>query len=520
VTEPLWWQRGAIYQIYPRSFADSNGDGVGDLAGIISRLDYLEELAVEALWLSPIYPSPMADFGYDVSDYCDVDPAFGSLADLDELIAAAHERGIRVVLDWVLNHTSDRHPWFLASRSSRTDPQRDWYVWRDGSADGGPPNNWLSTFKAAGAAWTFDDHTGQWYLHSFLPEQPDLNWDNPEVESAMHDVMRFWLGRGVDGFRLDAVDRIAKDPLLGDNEDEKRSRGSDWDTMPARMRGIRRVVDEFPRRMLVGELVVLDLTRFVGYLNAGDQLHMAHNFVFLHLPWSAEAYRASIEEFLTLSSEHTWPAWFLANHDIGRVATRFDFDGYGAARARAIGLMLYALRGTPYVYQGEELGLPDAVIAPERVVDVDGRDPERAPIPWGRPSVVGPGAGFTTGTPWLPLVDDAERLCVDSQRADPDSTLTLYRRLGRLRASTPVLQQGLMQLMSAGPDVLAWLREDKTERLLAVVNFAGEPRPAAIQADLPGQASVLISTDPARRETKTKPGSLVLQPSEAMLLGL
>jgi alpha-glucosidase len=212
-----WWQRGAIYQIYPRSFADGDGDGVGDLRGVLSHMDYLAELGVEAVWLSPIFPSPMADFGYDVSDYCDIDPVFGSLADLDALVAGCHSRGIKVVLDWVLNHTSDRHPWFLASRSGRDNPRRDWYVWRDSAPGGGPPNNWASAFAAVGPAWTFDQATGQWYLHSFLPEQPDLNWDNPDVEAAMHDVLRFWLDRGIDGFRLDAVHRLAKDPTLRDN---------------------------------------------------------------------------------------------------------------------------------------------------------------------------------------------------------------------------------------------------------------------------------------------------------------
>ncbi|HEY3259089.1 MAG TPA: alpha-amylase family glycosyl hydrolase [Pseudonocardiaceae bacterium] len=521
MTGLAWWQQGAIYQIYPRSFADSDGDGVGDLRGVTAHLDYLAELGVTAVWLSPIFPSPMADFGYDVSDYCDIDPVFGSLADLDALVAGCHSRGIKVVLDWVLNHTSDRHPWFVAARSGRDDPRRDWYVWRDGAAGGarhsGPPNNWVAAFQAVGPAWTFDEASGQWYLHSFLPEQPDLNWDNPQVEAAMHDVLRFWLDRGIDGFRLDAVHRLAKDPQLRDNVAGDRSHDEDWDTMPERLRGIRRVVDRYPDRMLVGELYLLDLTRFVGYLNSGDQLHMAHNFVFIQLPWSAEAYLASIDEFETLSAEHTWPAWFLANHDLPRVASRFNVDGQGAARARAVGLMLYALRGTPFIYQGEELGLPDATIPPDRVVDVDGRDPQRAPIPWEPPSVAGPGAGFTTGTPWLPLIDDADTLCVQSQAKDPRSTLALYRRLANLRAATPALQGGTQRLLDAGPDVLAWIREDPQDRLLAAVNFTALPTALALPDQSP-DATLVLSTDPDRSADEAHSRGITLGPSEAVLL--
>jgi alpha-glucosidase len=512
-----WWQQAAVYQIYPRSFADSDGDGVGDLRGILSHLDYLAELGVSAVWLSPIFPSPMADFGYDVSDYCDIDPMFGTLADLDALVAGCHSAGIKVVLDWVLNHTSDRHPWFLASRSSRDNPRRHWYVWRDSAPGGGPPNNWAAAFAAIGPAWTFDHATEQWYLHSFLPEQPDLNWDNPQVEAAMHEVLRFWLDRGIDGFRLDAVHRLAKDPQLRDNIPGQPPHDEDWDSMPERLRAIRRVIDAYPERMLVGELYLLDLVRFVGYLNTGDQLHLAHNFVFIQLPWAAQAYRDSIEEFETLSAEHTWPAWFLANHDLPRVASRFNTDGQGAARARAVGLMLYALRGTPFIYQGEELGLPDAQIPAERVVDVDGRDPQRAPIPWQPPSLAGPGAGFTTGTPWLPLIGDAETLCVQRQVEDPRSTLTLFRRLAQLRATTPALQTGTQRLLDTGPDILAWTREDQRDRLLAAINFTAKPVALPL-ANRNRNATLIVSTDLHRSEDEPISGDITLGPSEAVLL--
>jgi alpha-glucosidase len=484
---PDWWRAGAIYQIYPRSFADASGDGVGDLRGIAAHLDHLEALGAAAIWLSPIFPSPMADFGYDVADYCDVDPLFGTLADLDALIAAAHARGIRVVLDWVPNHTSDRHPWFVESRASRDNAKRDFYVWRDGGPGGSPPNDWRSQFAAVGPAWTYDDASGQWYLHSFMAEQPDLNWDNPEVEAAMHDVLRFWLDRGVDGLRLDAIHKIAKDPRLCDHAGAARRHDEDWETIHARLRGIRRVVDEYEDRMIVGEVALQDLHRVVSYLESGDQLHLAHNFVFVDLPWDADAFRTSIEDFEALADRTAWPAWFLSNHDIPRVASRF-----GAHRARAAALVLYALRGTPFLYQGEELGLPDAEIPPDRVVDVDGRDPERAPLPWRPPSAAGPGAGFTEGEPWLPLVADAETLNVERQAADPDSMLAFVRALAALRAREPALQTGAQRTLDLGPDVLAWERTAGGRRLVAAVNFGDAPAPVAL-------GPLLLSTDPRRR---------------------
>jgi alpha-glucosidase len=500
LSAPAWWRRGAIYQIYPRSFADADGDGIGDLAGIAAHLDHLEALRVEAIWLSPFYPSPMADFGYDVSDYCGVDPVFGSLDDFDALVAACHERGIRVVVDWVPNHTSDRHPWFLDARSSRESPKRGWYVWRD------EPNDWTSAFPAVGAAWTYDEPTGQWYLHSFMPQQPDLNWDNPQVEAAMHDVLRFWLDRGVDGFRLDAIAKIAKDPQLRDHAGASMRHDEDWEQIHERLRGIRAVVDEYEDRMLVGEVALQDLHRIVSYLTSGDQLHLAHNFVFSDLPWDAEAYRASIDDFETLTAERAWPAWFLSNHDKSRAATRFDHDGFGRERARAIALMLYALRGTPFVYQGEELALPDARIPPDRVVDVDGRDPERAPIPWD----TGPAHGFTTGEPWLPFVAEADELNVASQAADPRSALALTRRMAALRAGSVALQIGEQRTLDAGADVLAWERTAEGERWVAAVNFG------AAEVPLRAEGTLVLSSDPDRAEGGPAPATL--GPSEAVLL--
>jgi alpha-glucosidase len=521
-----WWQRGVIYQIYPRSFADSDGDGIGDLAGIADRLDYLSDgsgqsLGVDAIWLSPFYPSPMADFGYDVSDYRDVDPTFGTLAEFDALVDGAHRRGIKVIVDWVPNHTSDQHPWFIESRSGRDSSKRDWYVWRDPAPDGGPPNNWLSAFRAVGPAWTFDETSGQYYLHSFLPEQPELNWDNPDVEAAMHDVLRFWLDRGVDGFRIDVVFKLGKDPQLGDNRPDRRH-DQDWPTVHERLRRIRAVVEEYEDRMIVGEVYLLELRQLVAYVNSGDELHLAHNFVFVHLPWDATEVRASVEEFERLAERHTWPAWFLENHDHSRVATRYASDRTtGERRARAALMLVCTLRGTPFVFQGEELGLPDAVIPEDRIVDVDGRDGERAPLPWRSPSVAGPGAGFTTGTPWLPIVADAEHLSVERQQGDPGSTLAFTRRLLALRASTPAIQLGAQRFVEASPHLICFERSLDERRLLVAINFSSEPLTLTLREEAVGsRAELALSTDLDRGLDELAQSSLALGPDEGVIVRL
>jgi len=462
-----WWQRGAIYQIYPRSFRDADGDGIGDLRGVLAGLDHLADLGVAALWLSPVYPSPMADFGYDISDYCDVAPVFGDLADLDALIAAAHARDIRVVLDWVPNHTSDQHPWF------RDPGRRDrWYVWTD------RPNNWRAQFRRGGPAWARGATTGRFYLHSFLPQQPDLNWDEPAVEAAMHDVLRFWLARGVDGFRMDVLYRIAKDPALQDNE-PGRAHDQDWETMQERLARIRGVLEEFDEdRLAVGELHLPTQADVARYVNWPAGLHMAHNFHVLELPWSASVFHATLTELYALLAPGAWAAWCLNNHDYSRLATR-----HGAHAVRPAAMLLATLRGTPFLFQGEELGLTDAPIPPDRVVDVDGRDPERAPLPWQPPTTAGPGAGFTTGTPWLPIAPDAEARNVATQRDDPRSVLALYRALLALRRETPDLQAGAIAFAApdeGDPDVLVYRRG---RRHLVALNFSPEPRPVSWPSD-------------------------------------
>jgi hypothetical protein len=330
-----WWKHGVFYQIYPRSFMDANGDGVGDLEGIRRRLDHLAWLGVDALWLSPCFPSPMADFGYDVADYCDVDPLFGSLADLDQLVADAHACGLRLILDWVPNHSSDRHPWFLESRASRTSPKRDWYVWRDAKADGSPPNNWQSAF--GGPAWEWDAPTQQFYLHSFLKEQPDLDWRNPEVVAAMHDVLRFWLERGIDGFRIDVIQRIAKDPELRDNPTDARTgaqhhiHDENHPDVHEALRALRKLVDSYGDRMMVGEVYLMDPAQVARYYGRGDELHLAFNFSFLRSPWAAAAFRREIERFESLVPPEGWPDWVLSNHDVSRHRTRYDHAELGDA---------------------------------------------------------------------------------------------------------------------------------------------------------------------------------------------
>jgi alpha-glucosidase len=487
-----------VYQIYPRSFADSDGDGVGDLRGITERLEHARDLGADAVWLSPIYRSPMKDFGYDIADHTDVEPVFGSLADADRLIARAHDLGLRLLLDYVPNHTSDLHSWFAASRASRDSPKRQWYVWRSGDE---VPNNWMSTFGDKRPAWTRDHATGEWYLHSFLPQQPDLNWDEPAVESAMHDVLRFWLRRGVDGFRLDVAQKIGKDPALGDNEPGRRH-DEDWPSVHPRLAAIRRVLEEFDTdRLAVGEVYLLDQRALAPYITSGDELHLAHNFFFFNLPWSAERFRAAVDEFELLTSAGGWPAWALNNHDHSRTATR-----YGLARARVAAVMVLTLRGTPFLFQGEELGLTDGAVPPEAMIDADGRDPERVPIPW-QP---GPNGGFTTGRPWLPTHPDAERLAVATQHGDPTSSLELYRALIALRRASPPLQHGSYRSVHAAPDVFAYVREHEGERVLIALNFA--PFPRSLPAEAEG-ARLLLST-------RAEPAAGELAGDEARILAL
>ncbi|MCU1392165.1 MAG: putative glycosyl hydrolase, family 13 [Ilumatobacteraceae bacterium] len=447
-----WWQSKAVYQIYPRSFADGNGDGVGDLLGIRNRLDHLQWLGVEVIWLSPVFRSPMADFGYDVSDYCDIDPVFGTLADMDALIADCHARGMHLMLDWVPNHTSDQHPWFVESRTSRDNPKADWYVWRDE-----PANNWLAAFPKGEPAWEHDATRDQWYLRCFLREQPDLDWDNPEVEAAMHDTLRFWLDRGVDGFRMDVVHLIGKQ-LDQDDPERAVAKGvshvpfNDVPVTHERLRRIRSILDGYDGdRACVGEVYLLDEAKMATYYGDHDELNLSFNFSFLWAPWSAAALREKITATLSiLQPLDAWPSWVLSNHDVPRHRQRY---GGREDDACVAAVMLLTLPGTPFMYQGEELGLIDAIVPPERIVDQDGRDGCRAPIPWTNAADHG-----WPHDPWLPFVADADVRNAGALEMEPDSILNLYRRLLHVRRDHAALQTGAFEMIDRTDDVLAYRR--------------------------------------------------------------
>ncbi len=525
-----WWQEAVFYQVYPRSFADSDGDGVGDLAGIRAHLADLAWLGVDALWISPFFPSPMVDFGYDVSDYCDVDPLFGDLAEFDGLVADAHALGMRVVIDWVPNHTSDRHPWFVDACSSRDSPHRDWYVWRDPTPDGAPPNNWVAAFDLTAPAWTFHEPTGQWYLHLFESAQPDLNWDEPAVEAAMHDTLRFWLDRGVDGFRADVIHGIGKDPALPDDPPEvagiPHCALNDQPVTHERLRSIRRLLDGYPGgRVMVGEVFLLSTEAVATYYGQGDELHLAFNFPPLFAPWLADRWTECIgTTAAALDPRGAWPTWVLSNHDNPRHRTRYDRAAARAgedaattgrrseARARAAAVLLLTLRGTPFVYQGDELGLVDADIPPDRVVDPGGRDGCRAPIPWDG----SPDHGWPTrdgATTWLPLAPEADARNRESEVADPGSVLHLYRRAIALRHAVPALSRGSFTPVAAPDGVLRFRRAHDGDAVDVAVNFRGD----SVDLGDPGcvgSAVLLASDDPAPVTGFTG----VLGPDQAVVL--
>ena len=518
-----WWQKGVVYQIYPRSFQDANGDGIGDLTGILSRLDHLVALGVDAIWIAPIYPSPMADFGYDVADFCAVDPIFGSFADFDRLIEAAHARGLRVILDFVPNHTSDRHPWFEESRASRDSAKRDWYVWRDPKPDGSPPSNWLSEF--GGPAWTLDPATGQSYYHAYLPEQPDLNWRNPEVRTAMLDAMRFWLARGVNGFRVDAVHHLFEDEALRDNPPNPdwrqgmsparrvlRAHTMDQPEVHVVIAEMRAVADAYDDRVLIGE-AYLPFDRLMAYYGVDlGGFHLPFNFELIFTHWQPGAIAALVAAYEAALPPGAWPNWVLGNHDRLRVASRI-----GPAQARVAAMLLLTLRGTPTIYQGEELGMENVPIPPDRVRDPwernvpgFGRDAVRTPMPW----TAGRNGGFTEGEPWLPLGADPGTLNVAAQEADPRSMLSLYRPLLRLRRSEPALSVGAHSPVAATEKVLAYERHHAGRRLLVALNMSEEA--GEVPAD---GAAILLSTH-LDRSGEAATGRLLLRPNEGCVAAL
>jgi alpha-glucosidase len=455
-----WWQRAVLYQVYLRSFADSDGDGVGDLRGIVKRLDYLDWLGVDALWLSPVTVSPDQDWGYDVADYTDVQAVFGGMEALDELIANAERRGMKIVIDLVPNHTSDRHPWFEEARSSRQSPRRDWYVWADPQSDGSPPNNWRSTFGDA-PAWTLDERTGQYYLHNFLPQQPDLNWWNDGVRAAFDDILRFWLDRGTAGFRIDVAHGIVKDRELRDNPDPSISTyNANRDDVHEVFRRWRSLVDEYdPARVLLGETWVIEIERLARFYGSGeDELHLAFNFPFTFSPLEASSLRTIVEATETALPERAWPVWMLSNHDIARFPTRMA--GGDDRKARAALFLLLALRGTPVLYYGDELGMPQAHVPPTEERDIAGRDGARTPLPWN--------GGWSN--PWLPLTADVR--AVEAQRSDPASFLNYTRELIARRRASRDLVDGGYETLPAPDGVWAFRRGERTK---VAVNLSDEP---------------------------------------------
>ncbi len=526
-----WWRGGVIYQIYPRSFADSNGDGIGDLPGITAHLEHVAGLGVDAIWLSPFFRSPMKDFGYDVSDYCDVDPMFGTLDDFRALVAKAHGLGLRVMIDQVLSHCSDQHPWFVQSRQDACNDKADWFVWADAKPDGTPPNNWLSIF--GGSAWQWDTRRCQYYLHNFLASQPDLNFHHPAVQEALLATVKFWLDLGVDGYRLDTANFYFHDALLRDNPPRGRPSGEDpavtavnpyaWQwhrydkSRPENLvflQRLRGLLDQYPHTTMVGEIGDDDgLARVAEYTGGGDKLHMAYCFDLLGSAHDAPFLHGVFARFESIASEG-WPCWALSNHDVVRLATRWNALGARQGLQRLALALQLSLRGSPCLYQGEELGLPEADIAYEQLQDpygktmwpeFKGRDGCRTPMPWRADAADGGFAATPSAqAPWLPVPDGHKSLAVDVQVTQPDSTLAFFRRIIHWRKQQPALVHGSMAVLPAHPQVLAFVRQHADQRLLCVFNFSAEtvrwplPDAGATVGDLLDLGGVGLP--PARRE--------------------
>lgn len=478
----LWWRDGVIYQIYPRSFADSNHDGIGDLKGIISRLDYLADLGVDGLWLSPINPSPDRDFGYDVADYYGIDPKYGSMADFETLLTEAHKRNLHIMMDLVLNHTSDQNDWFVQSRTSRDNPYRDWYLWRDGKANGVPPNNWESIF--GGKAWTYDSQTGQWYYHMFAKEQPDLNWRNSVVRQEMMNIFNYWMQKGVDGFRLDVFNEYFKDAQFRDNPTKFGIRGFDrqrhiYDVDQPEMMDvveeIRSTMDQFPERYVVGETYMAGIERAVEFTGT-KRLNAAFDFSLLHCKWDAAQFLKIIQRWDGLNEDDHWPNNVMNNHDNPRSATRYG-RGEDDERLKVAAALLLTLRGTPYLYQGEEIGMRDISLKRSELQDPvgiryfpfnKGRDGCRSPMQWNGTEY----AGFSDVKPWLKVHPNHVTRNVENQSGDARSLLNFYRSLLHLRKASTALRRGMFQPITYDPKrLLAYLRQDNTETILVAMNF-------------------------------------------------
>ncbi len=506
--ESLWWKEGVIYQIYPRSFKDSNGDGVGDIAGIIEKLNYLQDLGIAGIWLSPINASPMFDFGYDVSDYRAIDPVFGTMKDFERLIKEAHRRKIRVIMDLVMNHTSHLHPWFIESRSSRNNPMRDWYIWR-GDKKGEYPNNWMAYF--GGRAWEWDEKTGQYYLHSFLKEQPDVNWRNPDLKKAMFAEIRFWLEKGIDGFRLDVVNFFIKDNLFRSNpfgigkyprpyDLQKHIYDRDRPELTELLQAWRALLDEYDARMMVGEVVAEKPHPALAaqYLGDGtDALHLAFDFSFMNNKWDSSLFKKRIEAYHGSIPKEGWPCTVFSNHDQVRSFTRYGRGDDAEKRAFVLAMLLVTMRGTPFLYYGEEIGMKNVRIPKSRIQDPvgkrywpfnPGRDGERTPMQWSNEEY----AGFSKSEPWLPLADDYREKNVECQLNANGSLLNFYRDLIALRKEREALRMGDLMFNDITPGVLSYMRSARKEESCVFLNFENSEKKYSFNAS--GIWRVLVST--------------------------
>jgi alpha-glucosidase len=514
-----WWQGGVIYQIYPRSFADSNGDGIGDLPGIIAKLDYVAALGVDAIWISPFFKSPMRDFGYDVSDHCAIDPIFGTLADFDTLLAKAHALGLKIVVDQVYSHTSDQHPWFQASRSARTGPYADWYVWADAKPDGTPPNNWQSVF--GGPAWTWDGRRRQYYLHNFLSTQPDLDVHNPHVVDALHAIARFWFDRGVDGVRLDAANFFMHDRHLRDNpvntnavnpgrpyQFQKQIHNISQPENLVFLETFRAMMDEYSNRFAVAELGEAPFDVLADYCAPAKRLHSGYNFAFLYQQHLTPALVRDVIEGWQKASKEAWACWPFSNHDAPRAVSRFGKGKPSIAYARLLNAVLLSLEGSIFLYYGEELGLTQVDVPFEQLVDPEalanwphtlGRDGARTPMPWDDTK---PFMGFSQTTPWLPLGAEHGALCVARQQQDPNSTLNLTRALLGLRRKHPALRLGHTRFHASSETLLMMERVYEDEQILCVFNFSDVRQSVALPEALnsPDGWSLLLTLNDAMLE--------------------
>ena len=506
----MWWQKGIIYQVYPRSFKDANGDGTGDLQGIMEKLDYLQWLGVTAIWISPFYPSPMDDFGYDITDYTGIHPIFGNMDDFDELLKQTHERGLKLILDLVPNHTSYQHPWFREACSSLDNPKRDWYIWKDPAPDGGPPTNWQSVF--GGSGWEYHEASGQYYYHAFLKEQPDLNWRNPAVKEAMLDVMRYWLEKGVDGFRVDVIWHMVKDDLFRDNPpnpdyvegkpDYTRyitTYSEDQPLVHDIIAEMRSLIDEYRERLLIGE-IYLPLDELMTYYGKeGAGVHLPFNFQLIKMEWEAEHMYALVNDYEGSLPPGGWPNWVLGNHDKSRIASRV-----GEKMARVAAVLLLTLRGTPTLYYGDELGMKDVDIPPHRIRDPKNktmpgytRDPQRTPMQWNAEQY----AGFSEVEPWLPLEEEYPRRNVAVEKEDESSVLFLYKRLISLRQQEAALQVGDFIPVELQGQLMLFKRKYREEELMIAINFGKEAARYTADFDLQGTI-VLSSGDRAQRKVR------------------